>query len=54
MGELMRMNYEMNQMSKLLREVPKVEIHTHLIGTADAGTIYQIAQRNRGLCRKNF
>ncbi|MEP0914503.1 adenosine deaminase [Leptolyngbya sp. GB1-A1] len=34
-------------MSKLLREMPKVEIHTHLIGTADAETIYQLAQRNR-------
>jgi adenosine deaminase len=40
-------NCEMNQMSKLLREMPKVEIHTHLIGTADAETIYKIAQRNR-------
>lgn len=36
----------MKQMSNLLREMPKVEIHTHLIGTADAETIYQIAQRN--------
>ncbi|MBD2033959.1 adenosine deaminase [Leptolyngbya sp. FACHB-321] len=43
----MRMNYEMNQMSKRLRAMPKVEIHTHLIGTADAETIYRIAQRNR-------
>ncbi len=41
------MNCKMNQMSKLLREMPKVEIHTHLIGTADAETIYQLAQRNR-------
>lgn len=40
-------NCEMNQMSKLLCEMPKVEIHTHLIGTADAETIYKIAQRNR-------
>ena len=41
------MNRKMNQMFKLLREMPKVEIHTHLIGTADAETIYQLAQRNR-------
>lgn len=27
--------------------MPKVEIHTHLIGTASPETIYQIAQRNR-------
>lgn len=40
-------NCEMNQISKLLREMSKVEIHTHLIGTADAETTYQIAQRNR-------
>jgi adenosine deaminase len=43
----METNCEVSQMSKLLCEMPKVEIHTHLIGTADAETIYQIAQRNR-------
>jgi adenosine deaminase len=43
----MQMNCKMNHTFKLLREMPKVEIHTHLIGTADAETIYQIAQRNR-------
>lgn len=37
----------MKQISHLLYKMPKVEIHTHLIGTADAETIYQIAQRNQ-------
>lgn len=35
------------QLVNRLQAMPKVEIHTHLIGTADAKTIYQIAQRNR-------
>lgn len=43
----MGIDSELNQMSDRLRQMPKVEIHTHLIGTADAETIYQIAQRNQ-------
>ena len=43
----MRTNCKVNQMFKLLHEMPKVELHTDLIGTADAETIYPIAQRNR-------
>lgn len=35
------------QLVNLLQTMPKVEIHTHLIGTADAETIYQIAQQNK-------
>lgn len=31
----------------LFQQMPKVELHTHLVGTADAETIYQIAQQNR-------
>lgn len=38
---------EMNPIANLLHQMPKVEIHTHLIGTADAETIYSLAQRNR-------
>lgn len=43
----MSRNCERLQIVPLLRAMPKVEIHTHLIGTADAETIYQIAQRNQ-------
>jgi adenosine deaminase len=50
----MGVNGEMNQMLKRLRAMPKVEIHTHLIGTADAETIYQIAQRHRVAVTSSF
>lgn len=46
-AHLMLASTQSPQLLHRLQAMPKVEIHTHLIGTADADTIYQIAQRNK-------